>query len=98
MIRTPSKSTVKIFLVPYDYSDMPPRHKTFLRQKTFEGSAIRDALHASFHTCDRCGLYLTQPTRIVFSPRGDGVSRVVTTFPESFKYSPLVPTDEQRGR
>jgi hypothetical protein len=35
LIKNPSKTPIKVFLLPYDFSDMPPGHKTFLRQKSY---------------------------------------------------------------
>ncbi|KAG0234027.1 hypothetical protein BGW41_001246 [Actinomortierella wolfii] len=35
MIKNPNKTVVKVFLVPYDFTDMPPNTKTFLRQKYY---------------------------------------------------------------
>ena len=35
IIKNPSKTPIKVFLLPYDFSDMPPGHKTFLRQKSY---------------------------------------------------------------
>jgi hypothetical protein len=34
MIRNPTKSVVKVFLIPYDFRDMPIDTRTFIRQKT----------------------------------------------------------------
>ena len=31
----PNKTVVKMFVVLYDFSDMPPKAQTFLRQRTF---------------------------------------------------------------
>ncbi|KAF9916016.1 hypothetical protein BX616_004829 [Lobosporangium transversale] len=35
MIKNPNKTVVKVFLVPYDFTDMPAGTKTFLRQKYY---------------------------------------------------------------
>ncbi|GBB95159.1 hypothetical protein RclHR1_02490014 [Rhizophagus clarus] len=35
VIKNPNKTAVKIFLIPYDLSDMPPGTKTFIRQKSY---------------------------------------------------------------
>ncbi|KAI8814671.1 hypothetical protein BJ742DRAFT_184580 [Cladochytrium replicatum] len=35
VIKNPSKTAVKVFLVPYDFRDMPASTKTFLRQKSY---------------------------------------------------------------
>ncbi|TPX30759.1 hypothetical protein SmJEL517_g05736 [Synchytrium microbalum] len=39
LIKNPSKTTVKVYLVPYDLRDMPPATKTFLRQKSYAMSS-----------------------------------------------------------
>ncbi|KAG0274519.1 hypothetical protein BGZ95_009698 [Linnemannia exigua] len=39
MIKNPNKTVVKVFLVPYDFTDMPPGTKTFLRQKYYSTCA-----------------------------------------------------------
>ncbi|KAJ3317301.1 hypothetical protein HDU76_001236, partial [Blyttiomyces sp. JEL0837] len=38
IIKNPSRTAVKVFLVPYDFRDMPPNTKTFLRQKIYSVS------------------------------------------------------------
>ena len=35
MIKNPSCTAIKIFLIPYDFRDMPPNTKTFIRQKSY---------------------------------------------------------------
>ena len=35
VIKNPSRTAIKVFLVPYDFRDMPPSSKTFLRQKSY---------------------------------------------------------------
>ncbi|KAG0368883.1 hypothetical protein BGX24_002661 [Mortierella sp. AD032] len=39
MIKNPNKTVVKVFLVPYDFTDMPQGTKTFLRQKYYSTCA-----------------------------------------------------------
>ncbi|KAF9127267.1 hypothetical protein BGW39_005989 [Mortierella sp. 14UC] len=39
MIKNPNKTVVKVFLVPYDFTDMPSGTKTFLRQKYYSTGA-----------------------------------------------------------
>lgn len=34
VIKNPEKTGIKVFIVPYDFQDMPNRTKTFLRQRT----------------------------------------------------------------
>jgi hypothetical protein len=35
MIKNPSCTAIKVFLIPYDFRDMPPNTKTFIRQKSY---------------------------------------------------------------
>ncbi|PKY08830.1 hypothetical protein P168DRAFT_308635 [Aspergillus campestris IBT 28561] len=47
MIKNPNKTAVKLFLVPYDLSDMEPGSKTFFRQRSYSAGPIIDMpLHA----------------------------------------------------
>ncbi|KAL2839151.1 hypothetical protein BJX68DRAFT_258973 [Aspergillus pseudodeflectus] len=42
MIKNPNKTAVKLFLVPYDLSDMEPGSKTFIRQRSYSAGPILD--------------------------------------------------------
>ncbi|KAL4934586.1 uncharacterized protein BDV17DRAFT_249612, partial [Aspergillus undulatus] len=42
MIKNPNKTAVKLFLVPYDLSDMEPGTKTFIRQRSYSAGPILD--------------------------------------------------------
>ncbi|KAI4851663.1 hypothetical protein E4T44_01997 [Aureobasidium sp. EXF-8845] len=42
VIKNPNKTAVKLFLVPYDLSDMPPGTKTFIRQRSYSVGPIID--------------------------------------------------------
>ncbi|KAK7523257.1 hypothetical protein IWZ03DRAFT_397090 [Phyllosticta citriasiana] len=42
VIKNPNKTAVKLFLVPYDLSDMEPSHKTFIRQRSYSAGPIID--------------------------------------------------------
>lgn len=42
MIKNPNKTAVKLFLVPYDLSDMEPGTKTFIRQRSYSAGPIID--------------------------------------------------------
>ncbi|KAG9569466.1 hypothetical protein KCU71_g4619, partial [Aureobasidium melanogenum] len=42
VIKNPNKTAVKLFLVPYDLSDMPPSTKTFIRQRSYTAGPIID--------------------------------------------------------
>ena len=42
MIKNPNKTAVKLFLVPYDLSDMTPGTKTFIRQRSYSAGPVID--------------------------------------------------------
>ena len=42
MIKNPNKTAVKLFLVPYDLSDMEAGQKTFIRQRSYSAGPIID--------------------------------------------------------
>jgi len=42
IIKNPNKTAVKLFLVPYDLSDMEPHTKTFIRQRSYSAGPIID--------------------------------------------------------
>lgn len=42
VIKNPHKTAVKLFLVPYDLSDMQPGTKTFIRQRSYSAGPIID--------------------------------------------------------
>ncbi|KAF1952296.1 hypothetical protein CC80DRAFT_422567 [Byssothecium circinans] len=42
VIKNPNKTAVKLFLVPYDVSDMEPGQKTFVRQRSYSAGPIID--------------------------------------------------------
>ncbi len=69
VISNAERTALKVFLVPYDYRDMPVGSRTFIRQKSYEGSKLCFALHLQFekvrHVC------LTKSLRVVFGGRGD---------------------------
>ncbi|KAK6346856.1 hypothetical protein TWF696_006961 [Orbilia brochopaga] len=44
IIKNPNKTAVKLFLVPYDITDMEPGQKTFIRQKSYSADAYIDTL------------------------------------------------------
>ncbi|KAF3942315.1 hypothetical protein ABW19_dt0206170 [Dactylella cylindrospora] len=44
IIKNPNKTAVKLFLVPYDVTDMNPGQKTFIRQKSYSADAYIDTL------------------------------------------------------
>ncbi|KAL4900359.1 hypothetical protein BDW74DRAFT_96875 [Aspergillus multicolor] len=42
MIKNPNKTAVKLFLIPYDLTDMEPGTKTFIRQRSYSAGPILD--------------------------------------------------------
>ncbi|GAD96531.1 hypothetical protein NFIA_012790 [Paecilomyces variotii No. 5] len=42
VIKNPNKTAVKLFLVPYDLSDMEPGTKTFIRQRSYSAGPVID--------------------------------------------------------
>nr|OQO25567.1 hypothetical protein B0A51_07531 [Rachicladosporium sp. CCFEE 5018] len=42
VLKNPNKSAVKLFLIPYDLSDMEPGQKTFIRQRSYSAGPIID--------------------------------------------------------
>lgn len=42
VIKNPNKTAVKLFLVPYDLTDMEPGTKTFIRQRSYSAGTIID--------------------------------------------------------
>ncbi|KAF9291386.1 hypothetical protein BGZ68_004247 [Mortierella alpina] len=83
VIKNPNKTAVKVFLVPYDFTDMPEGTKTFLRQKYYStgpsmgpsapssngGGTLRYAIHLQFCCPARGYVYLYRSIRVVFANR-----------------------------
>ncbi|KAF9099041.1 hypothetical protein BGX23_004283 [Mortierella sp. AD031] len=83
MIKNPNKTVVKVFLVPYDFTDMPSGTKTFLRQKYYStgagmgptsltvnsGGTLRYAIHLQFCSPAPGYVYLYRSIRVVFANR-----------------------------
>lgn len=42
VIKNPNKTAVKLFLIPYDLSDMEPGQKTFIRQRSYSAGPVID--------------------------------------------------------
>ncbi|KAI8873841.1 hypothetical protein GQ42DRAFT_160246 [Ramicandelaber brevisporus] len=77
VVRNPNRTAVKLFLVPYDLSDMPPMTKTFLRQKSYgpsDGtSALIQHLHSSNSTPSPSPASFGSPFRYI---SGGGASSI----------------------
>jgi hypothetical protein len=101
MIKNPSCTAIKVFLIPFDFRDMPPNTKTFIRQKSYaihsKNSSImvvdrlKFAIHLNFQMNSKKQLFLTTHLRVVFSPRPldtDEQLRIAYQSPTFPKYSP----------
>jgi hypothetical protein len=103
MIYNPEKTGIKVFLVKYDFRDMPKKSRTFLRQRTFveakdhevDGERRRRllyAIHLRF-VCTKVGrVYLHKDIRVVFTHRAPDSSeniKTITEGPSSPIYSPV---------
>ncbi|XP_004364274.1 hypothetical protein CAOG_03435 [Capsaspora owczarzaki ATCC 30864] len=103
-IFNPQQTGVRVFLVRYDHSEMPPRTKTFVRQRTidetFSNGAIRYLAHLRF-VCLKKSVYLHGGIRVVFAHRtldsAEGLS-VITDGPSNPRYIPLTHGMLHRGR
>lgn len=74
----PNKTVVKMFVVLYDFNDMPPKSQTFLRQRTFsmwrhacqsnEGqNSLHYLIHLRFVSSKSGRLYLHTDIRVIFA-------------------------------
>ncbi|KAH3870089.1 hypothetical protein DPMN_033269 [Dreissena polymorpha] len=72
----PNRSVVKMFVVMYDLSDMPPNCQTFLRQRTMymsvkenssEQSYLRYLIHLRFQSRKSGKIYLHTDLRLIFA-------------------------------
>ncbi|CAJ0594433.1 unnamed protein product [Cylicocyclus nassatus] len=72
----PQETVVKVFVVAYDMTDMPPSSQTFIRQRIFLGSGDEEGkadkhlinlIHFRLATDRRCRLYLHTDIRMLFS-------------------------------
>ena len=77
IIKNPNKTAIKLFLIPYDLSDMPPRTKTFLRQKSYADDILRYAVHIKICSPSRNKYFIFGRIRVVFANRvPDGNERL----------------------
>lgn len=77
IIKNPNKTAIKLFLIPYDLEDMPPRTKTFLRQKSYADDILRYAVHIQICSPGRDKYYIFGSIRVVFANRvPDGNERL----------------------
>lgn len=105
VIKNPNKTAVKLFLIPYDLSDMPADTKTFLRQKSFgvpessnrgdesktaSKATLRYAIHLQACCTEKKHIYLFKHIRVVFANRASNEKlHVVCEDPGVPKYVPL---------
>eukprot|EP00047_Mylnosiga_fluctuans_P004972 m.237625 g.237625 ORF g.237625 m.237625 type:complete len:546 (-) comp13173_c0_seq1:176-1813(-) len=86
-VYNPEKTGIKVFLVKYDFRDMPPCTHTFLRQRTYVASpfagpgrgALRYAVHLRFVSSRRGHVYLHKDVRVIFSHVAPDAADHVTT-------------------
>ncbi|ORX50394.1 hypothetical protein BCR36DRAFT_327208 [Piromyces finnis] len=102
IIKNPSKTAVKVFLIPYDFHDMPPNSKTFIRQKSYlkdsrnpkdPKSSLRYAIQLQFVSPSKKRLYLCKTLRVVFAhkaPEKDEKLYTISDGPINPKYIPIV--------
>jgi hypothetical protein len=105
VIKNPSRTAIKVFLVKYDLKEMPNGSKTLVRQKSYESGSpttpslskerLRYAIQLLFHNNSKNKLHLTN-MRVVFSPRNSDNEkvRVVTQSPQSEYISVPSPQSE----
>ncbi|OLL23280.1 Protein FAM214A [Neolecta irregularis DAH-3] len=90
IVKNPNKTAVKLFLVKYDLSDMPPATKTFIRQKSYSqvpGSkeALRYAVHLPICSPQKGRIYLHRNVKVVFAnrvPDGKERLRIINQYPD----------------
>jgi hypothetical protein len=105
IIKNPSKTAVKVFLIPYDFHDMPPGTKTFIRQKSYlkntinsrnpldQKCSLRYAIHLQFISPSKKKLYLYKSLRVVFAhkaPEKDEKLYTISDGPIDPKYISIV--------
>ena len=99
VIKNPNKTAVKLFLVPYDLSDMEPESKTFVRQRSYSAGPISDRPTLRYlvhlHICcpSRGRFFLYQSIRLVFAnrvPDGEEALRheIQLPYPRYSSYKP----------
>lgn len=102
VIKNPNKTAVKLFLIPYDVTDMPRSTKTFLRQKSYfespvrRNNALRCAVHVHLCRTDRKRVYLYKNIRVVFANRVEDARerlKVICEGPKEPVYVPLTQAD-----
>lgn len=67
----PLGTVVKMFVVLYDLSDMPPRSHTFLRQRTLRDKTLRYLVHLRFMSGKSGRIYLHTDIRMIICRKSD---------------------------
>ncbi|XP_015127431.1 uncharacterized protein LOC107048652 [Diachasma alloeum] len=67
----PLGTVVKMFVVLYDLSDMPPRSHTFLRQRTLRDKTLRYLIHLRFMSGKSGRIYLHTDIRMIICRKSD---------------------------
>ncbi|XP_015179762.1 PREDICTED: uncharacterized protein LOC107068148 isoform X1 [Polistes dominula] len=67
----PLGTVVKMFVVLYDLSDMPPRSHTFLRQRTLRDKTLRYLVHLRFMSGKSGKIYLHTDIRMIICRKSD---------------------------
>lgn len=96
VVKNPNKTAVKLFLIPYDFTDMPKNTKTFLRQKSYTidtpQQLLRYAIHIQVCRNEKKRIYLYKSMRIVFANRKADARekfKVICEGPKEPSYMPL---------
>lgn len=96
VVKNPNKTAVKLFLIPYDFTDMPKNTKTFLRQKSYTidtpQQLLRYAIHIQVCRTEKKRIYLYKSMRIVFANRKADARekfKVICEGPKEPSYMPL---------
>ncbi|KFP77277.1 Protein FAM214B, partial [Apaloderma vittatum] len=109
----PNKTVVKMFLVTYDFQDMPANHMTFLRHRIFlvpvgekEGASVATSpphrvlcylMHLRFHSSKSGKIYLNDDIRLLFSRKSIEVDSGIPYELKSFTEMPKNPCYSPRA-
>ncbi|KAJ8670599.1 hypothetical protein QAD02_001858 [Eretmocerus hayati] len=70
-LSNPLGTVVKMFVVLYDLTDMPPRSHTFLRQRTLRDKTLRYLIHLRFMSGKSGRIYLHTDIRMIICRKSD---------------------------
>ena len=101
LVRNPNRTVVKVFLVPYDVSDMPEWSKTFVRQKSTSNdppNGLRYAIHIKIASHEGRRVFLHQNIRVVFGHwKPDSSEKMTTVTTPASDYVPLLSFERRRA-